>query len=121
VFRRFPLVVDINGTLAPTLATEMLRVALNEPSVRLWRGAAGVRGLSIGDFSVPTEPDGAITLWYSHGDARRFVSAADVLAGRVDAEALQHKLVIIGATGGGLRDDYRATPLGEPMPGSELQ
>ena len=121
VFRRFPLVVDLNGTLAPTLATEMLRVALNEPSVRLWRGAAGVRGLSIGDFSVPTEPDGAITLWYSHGDARRFVSAADVLAGRVDAEALQHKLVIIGATGGGLRDDYRATPLGEPMPGSELQ
>ena len=121
VFRRFPLVVDINGTLAPTLATEMLRVALNEPSVRLWRSAAGVRGLSIGDFSVPTEPDGAITLWYSHGDARRFVSAADVLAGRVNAEALQRKLVIIGATGGGLRDDYRATPLGEPMPGSELQ
>ena len=120
VFRRFPLIVDINGTLAPALATEMLRVALHEPSVRLFRGARGVQGVSVGDFSVPTEPDGAITLYYSHGDARRYVSAADVLAGRVDPEALTRKLVLIGATGGGLRDDYRATPLGEAMPGSEL-
>jgi CHASE2 domain-containing sensor protein/serine phosphatase RsbU (regulator of sigma subunit) len=120
VFRRFPLVVDIDGTLAPALATEMLRVALGQPSVRVWRTAAGVQGISIGDFSVPTEADGAITPHYSRGDARRYVSAADVLAGRIDPAALAHKLVLIGVTGSGLRDDYRATPIGEPMPGSEL-
>ena len=120
VFRRFPLIVDINGTLAPALATEMLRVALQQPAVRLWRSERGVSAISIGDFSAPTEADGAISLYYSHGDARRYVSAADVLAGEVDPEALARKLVLIGATGGGLRDDYRATPLGEAMPGSEL-
>ncbi len=69
---------------------------------------------------MPTEADGSLTLYYSRGDARRYVSAADVLAGQVDPEALTRKLVLIGATGGGLRDDYRATPLGEAMPGSEL-
>ena len=120
VFRRFPLIVDIDGTLAPALATEMLRVALNQPSVRLWRSASGIKGVSVGDYHVPTEADGALTLYYSRGDARRYVSAADVLAGQVDPEALARKLVLIGATGGGLRDDYRATPLGEAMPGSEL-
>jgi serine phosphatase RsbU (regulator of sigma subunit)/CHASE2 domain-containing sensor protein len=120
VFRRFPLVVDIDGTLAPSLATEMLRVALHEPSVRLSRSARRVKGISVGDFTGPTEADGAITLYYSHGDPRRYVSATDLLAGRVDPEALAHKLVLIGVTGSGLRDDYRATPLGEPMPGSEL-
>jgi serine phosphatase RsbU (regulator of sigma subunit)/CHASE2 domain-containing sensor protein len=120
VFRRFPLIVDIDGTLAPALATEMLRVALNQPSVRLWRSAARIEGVSVGDYSVPTEADGSLTLYYSRGDARRYVSAADVLAGQVDPDALTRKLVLIGATGGGLRDDYRATPLGEPMPGSEL-
>ena len=120
VFRRFPLIVDIDGTLAPALATEMLRVALKEPSVRLWRSASRIRGISVGDYSVPTEADGSLTLYYSRGDARRYVSAADVLAGQVDPDALTRKLVLIGATGGGLRDDYRATPLGEAMPGSEL-
>jgi CHASE2 domain-containing sensor protein/serine phosphatase RsbU (regulator of sigma subunit) len=120
VFRRFPLVVDIGGTLAPAFATELLRVALKQPSVHVWRTAAGLQGISIGNFSIPTEADGAITPHYSHGDARRYVSAADVLAGRIDPEALAHKLVLIGATASGLRDDYHATPIGEPMPGSEL-
>ena len=120
VFRRFPLVVDIDGTLAPAFATEMLRVAAKQASVRMWRDAGGVRGVSVGAFGVRTEADGAIALHYSRGDPRRYVSAVDVLAGRIDPEALSRKLVIIGATGEGLRDDFRSTPLGEPMPGSEL-
>ncbi len=52
-------------------------------------------------------------------DARRYVSAIDVLRGNVDPQALRDKLVLVGMTGLATTD-YQNTPLGEPMPGSEI-
>ncbi len=46
MFRRFALVADVNGTLAPALSIEMLRVALGVPTLRLHvRGRRGARHL----------------------------------------------------------------------------
>ena len=47
------------------------------------------------------------------------MSALDVLEGRVDPQSLQGKLVLVGMTGLALTD-YQNTPLGVPMPGSEI-
>jgi len=58
-------------------------------------------------------------LRYSRHDPTRFVSAADLLAGEADPELLRAKLVLVGVTGVGLLD-YKATPLGEQVPGVEL-
>ena len=81
--------------------------------------AATVQGIAIGDFAVPTEGDGAVRIYYSRRMPNRFVSAIDVLEGRVDPARLQQKLVLIGVTGLGLLD-YQNTPVGERMPGSEI-
>lgn len=121
LFRRFPLVADVNGTLAPALAIEMLRVALGVPVLRLHVDGDAARGISVGKVFVPTEADGAVRVYYSRGDARRYVSAIDVLRGKAPADALDRKLVLIGLTGIGLRDDFHLTALGEAMPGSEIQ
>jgi serine phosphatase RsbU (regulator of sigma subunit)/CHASE2 domain-containing sensor protein len=119
VVRRLPLVVRIGERLVPSLATEMLRVALGAPDVRLYARGPRVETIAVGDLVVPTEADGQMRLWYSHRDPRRQVSAIRVLDGTVDPEALQRKLVIVTVTGLALVD-YQLTPLGERMPGAEV-
>jgi serine phosphatase RsbU (regulator of sigma subunit)/CHASE2 domain-containing sensor protein len=119
VIRRIPLVASIDGTLVPALAIEVLRIAVHAPSLRLLASGSSVQGITIGELVVPTEDDGAVRIYYSPRDARRFVSAVDVLEGRVDPTRLQQKLVLIGVTGLGLVE-YQNTPIGERMPGSEI-
>jgi adenylate cyclase len=119
VIRRVPLVANISGTLTPALAMEMLRVALHAPALRLHVAGSDVRAISVGSFTAPTEGDGSVRIYYSPHDERRFVSALDVLEGRVDPQSLKEKLVLVGVTGLALTD-YQNTPLGEPMSGSEI-
>ena len=119
VIRRIPLVASVGGTLVPALTVEMLRVALHAPSLRLLVSGPSVQGIAIGELVVPTEDDGAARVYYSPRDARRFVSAVDVLEGRVDRTRLQQKLVLIGVTGLGLVE-YQNTPIGQRMPDSEI-
>ncbi len=119
VIRRVPLVFDVAGTLAPALTVDMLRVALRASSLRLASESGRVTGIGIGDFSIPTAPDGAVRPYFSPRDARRFVAAVDVLGGRVEAERLRQKLVVIAVTGLGLVD-YQYTPVGVSMPGAEI-
>ncbi len=120
VVRRIPMVASIDGTLVPTLAVEMLRVAAGVPSVRLAASGAAVTGISIGDLGVPTEADGSLRLYFSGHAQERFVSALDVLEGRADRALFERQLVLIGLTGIGLHE-YLDTPLGQRMSGSEIQ
>lgn len=118
VVRSIPLVARVNGTLVPTLGIEMLRLATGAPVVVQAQGGE-VRAVSVADLAVPTSPEGMVWVHFSPRDARRFVSAADVLAGRVPADRMAQKLVLVGATGLGLLD-HQATPMGERMPGIEI-
>jgi adenylate cyclase len=120
VLRRIPLVASIDGTLVPTLALEMLRVAARTPSLRVSVSGASVTGVSVGRLGVPTEADGAVRVYFSTHSADRFVSAIDVLEGRIDPAQLQGQLVLIGLTGVGLLE-YLDTPIGARMSGSEIQ
>ncbi len=119
VIRRMPLVSSVNGTLAPALTVEMLRVALRAPALTLNVSGSSVQGVTIGNVTAPTEPDGSMRIYYSPRDSRRYISAIDVLEGRVDTQLLRDRLVLVGMTGLALTD-YQNTPLGEPMPGSEI-
>jgi serine phosphatase RsbU (regulator of sigma subunit)/CHASE2 domain-containing sensor protein len=119
VIRRLPLVVRLAERLAPSFATEMMRVALGVPDIRLYARGRAVEAIAIGRFVVPPESDGQIRLYYSGRDPRRRVSALDVLDGTVDPERLQSKLVLV-ATAGLALVDYQHTPLGERMPGTEV-
>jgi len=54
-----------------------------------------------------------------HGGAFRYVSAADVLKGRVPAALLDQAIVLVGTTAPGLQD-LRATPVNTEYPGVEV-
>lgn len=119
VIRRIPLAARINDHLVPSLAIEMLRVAFRAPEIRIFTDGRSVQTIAVGDFVVPTEPDGELRIYYSGRDARRDLSAIDVLDGKVDPLLLQQKLVLIGITGLAIAD-YQNTPLSTRMPGSEI-
>lgn len=119
VVRSVPLVASVNGTLAPALSMEMLRLATGTPGFVLGAQGAKLQSISVADLTIPTAADGVVWVHFSPRDSRRLVSAADVLAGRVPADRLAHKLVLIGATGLGLLDN-QATPIGVRMPGIEI-
>jgi len=119
VIRRIPLVADIDGTLVPALAIEMLRVAFDAPVLRLLTDGPAVLGISVGDFAARTEEDGAARVYYSPSNSNRYISAVDVLFGKFDPQQIAQKLVLIGVTGVGMVED-KNTPLGALMPGVEI-
>jgi len=119
VVRRMPLVATVGEALVPAFGIEILRVAAGGPMVTVRTGASGVQAVEVGDLVVPTEPDGSVRVHFARSEPERFVSAADVMAGKVDRERLERKLVLIGVTAIGL-SDYQATPVADRMPGVEI-
>jgi adenylate cyclase len=119
VIRRVPLAAQVGDALVPSLSLEMFRIAAGAPAFVIRAGRHGVEGVGVGDLFVPTQRDGTLYVRYGHHDPRRFVSASDVLDGRIPAETFQRKLVLIAVTGLGLVD-YQATALGERVPGAEI-
>jgi serine phosphatase RsbU (regulator of sigma subunit)/CHASE2 domain-containing sensor protein len=120
IVRRVPLVATVGGELVPALGIEMLRVAVAEPAIEVVTGPRGIEGVAVKGVFVPTEPDGTAWIHYSRRDEGRFVSAADVLAGKVDGQRLERALVLVGVTAVGL-EDHHPTPVAARMPGVEIQ
>src|SRR5437867_3956488 len=119
VVRRMPPVAAVGDELVPSFGIEILRVAIGEPVLTVRTGASGVEAVGVGDLFVPTERDGSVRLHFARPDPERFVSAADLLAGKVDRQLLERKLVLIGVTALGL-SDYQATPAADRMSGVEI-
>ncbi len=122
IVRRIPLVATVAGHPVPSLAMEMFRVGLGASGVRVLVTHRGVEAIQVGELRVPTQSGAEVHLHFAGESSTRgrYVSAADVLAGRADANALAGKLVMIGVTGMGL-NDMRVTALGEHVPGIEIQ
>jgi adenylate cyclase len=118
VIRRMPLVSSVAGILTPSLGLEILRLAASPPQIELHLQADRVRGVVVGPLAIRTQADGTLFVDFSPHDPARFVSAADVLAGRTPAGLFDQKLVLLGVTGLALVDE-QITPLGH-MPGSEI-
>jgi adenylate cyclase len=119
VVRRIPLVMRIGDRIVPSLAIELLRVALGASGIRVFVDGADVRGVAVADFVVPTEIDGGLRLHFSRHEADRFVSAVDVLDRRIKPGSLAGQLVLVGSTGLAV-GDYHATPVTPSMPGIEI-
>ena len=119
IVRRLPLVASIGNYPVLTLVLESLRVAAGEPFFTLKSDARGLAQVGIADLEVPTQADGSLWIHYTKHDPARYVSAADVLAGRDDPALIERKIALLGVTGVGLLDQ-QTTARGERMPGIEI-
>ena len=122
IVRRIPLLMTLGDTVVPSLALEMLRVGSGAGSIEASVGALGVESVTVADLAIPVQSGGEIWLHFAEraGAVPRQVSAADVLDGKVAADLVENKLVLVGLTGSGLQD-MRTTPLRELVPGIEIQ
>ncbi len=120
LYRRTPLAIRFGEKITMPLALAMLHVSSPErPGAIRFRDSA-VSSIEIKGQQIPVGSDGQLLINY-RGPGRTFpqVSAADLLAGRVPADTLRNKLVLVGITAVAV-GDVRATPFDPVFPGVEI-
>jgi adenylate cyclase len=68
---------------------------------------------------MPTDGNGRLWVHFGPHDSSRYLSAKDVLEGRIPPDKVTGKLVLIGTSAVGLHD-LKATPVHPAMPGVEV-
>ncbi len=119
IVRRVPVVLQAQGEVLPSLTFEMLRVATGKSTILIRSDAAGIKSVAIPGFDVPTDRNGQLWLYFAPHDPGRFVSAVDVLEGRVPSDRISGRLVLVGTSAAGLLD-IKTTPVDSAMPGVEI-
>jgi adenylate cyclase len=119
IVRRVPMIMQAQGATMPSLSFEMLRVATGAGTILIKADKAGIQSVGVKGFQVPTDANGQLWVHYAHRDPSIYVSAVDVLEGRVPPEKVARKLVLIGTSSVGL-NDIKTTPVSPAMPGVEV-
>ncbi len=136
VVRHVPLVLRLGNRPVPSLAAETLRVGLGARPTYLLRYAGAQAEKSFGEntglnaielqvpglgkpLDISTDAAGQVTLHYAARDARRYISAADILSGNFDKKRVADHIVLVGSSAAGL-NDLKATPITPDMPGVEI-
>jgi adenylate cyclase len=68
---------------------------------------------------IPTDRNGQLWIHFAPHDKDRYISAVDVLEGRVPPDRVAQRLVLIGTSAVGLLDS-KTTPVDPLMPGVEV-
>jgi adenylate cyclase len=119
IFRRSQLLMSYNGDIYPSLSLESVRLFLGR-DLLLTMGSYGVEALNIGKTKIPTDESGHFLInFYGPAGTFKTYSAVDVLSGKVPREALENKIVLVGATEIGIAD-LRPTPFSPVYPGVEI-
>ena len=119
IVRRVPIIMLAQGSIVPSLSMELLRVVTNSGAILVRTDQAGVQSVAVPGLQLPTDQNGQLWLHFNGHDPARYVSAKDVLQGRVPRERVEGKLVLIGGSAVGLFD-IKTTPVAAAMPGVEV-
>jgi adenylate cyclase len=119
IVRRVPIVMVAEDTLVPSLTIDMLRVVTRAGAILIRTDEAGVSSVAVPGLEIPTDRNGRLWIHFSKHDKARYISAADVLHGRVPQEKVAGKLVLVGTSAVGLLD-IKTTPVDRVIPGVEI-
>lgn len=130
VVRRVPLLINAAGKLYPSLALETIRIAQGPETTVMVRSSGasgalafgqqtGVEAVRVGSIVLPSDGQGELWLKYAPTDARRAISARDVLTGKVPKSDIEGRFIFVGTSATGLMD-LRTTPLAAAVPGVEI-
>ena len=118
--RALPLVFDYRGRNLPSLALAAVNAYRPAARMELRAGARGAEWLRLDGRTVPLEGRSLLRLRF-RGPRHTFpyVSADDLLGGRVPAERLRGRIAVVGASAYGLQGVV-ATPVDPLLPDLEL-
>lgn len=119
IVRRVPMMMVAQGITMPSLTFEMLRVAGGSGTILIKADKGGIQSLGIKGFAIPTDLHGQLWIHYARRDPSIYVSAVDVLDGRVPPDRIAGNLILIGTSSVGL-NDIKTTPVTPAMPGVEV-
>jgi adenylate cyclase len=128
--RRVPLLASHGGNVYEALSLAVAGMVLGKPDVTPNFGEGGERtddaldSIDLhtprGTLRIPVDAEGtALVPYRGYAGSFRYVSAADVLDGRVPPARLQGRIVLVGTSAPGLQD-ARSTPVGNVYPGIEI-
>ena len=135
VVRSIPLLAEYKGEYYESLSLAMFRMLVGQPGVEpgfpqekfLARNYQGLESILLKQGSktlaIPVDDRVATLVPFrgpggASGGSYRYISASDVLAGKMPPGQLKDKIVLLGTTAPGLLD-LRVTPVGETYPGVE--
>ena len=119
IIRRVPMIMQAQDTTIPSLTFEMLRVVTGTDTILIKADKAGITSIKVTGFEIPTDRKGQLWIHFARLDPSIYVSAIDVLEGRVAPDKIKQKLVLIGTSAVGL-NDIKTTPVTAAMPGVEI-
>jgi adenylate cyclase len=111
LLRRLPLLARHGEKWCPSIGLAALLAADPRAALEFERDAWGPV-LRVGDSRVPMDQHARVLLRFARTlNAIPVLSAVDILAGRLDPEAVRDRLVLIGSSASGLGDLHRTAVL----------
>jgi adenylate cyclase len=129
VLRSMPLMAEFQGNLYESIAVSLLKVSFGNYPVTIHTDGAGRHTLGFGANGqralIPVSADMTALVPFqgksgSQASRFRYVSATDVLQGRIEPRLFRDRIVLVGTTAHGLTEP-RNTPLSTRYPVIEIQ
>ncbi|MBU1040179.1 MAG: adenylate/guanylate cyclase domain-containing protein [Proteobacteria bacterium] len=117
--RRVSLLINYKEQIYPSLALATLMEAAGEHNILLKLDTQGTESLRYGGTVIPVDRAGQLLINYrGPGGAFPYISAVDIIEGKLADGALDGKIAFIGTSAAGLKD-LRTTPFSPVYPGVE--
>ena len=124
--RKVHLLTRYQGGLYESFSAATLRAAMGAEPLQAGVETSRFLGLTyhqpwveVAGIRIPLNADGSAWVPYRAGAPFPYVSAKEVLAGRMDKGVLENRVVLVGSTAPGLAD-LRVTPFSGSFPGVEI-
>ncbi len=123
VTRRVPMLQQFGDNYYESLSLAVLRGMFGQPDIVPGfpeRAGTMLEWLQVADLKIPVDSSATALIPYrGYQGSFPYISAADILKGRVRKEALEGAIVLIGTTAPGLMD-LRSTPVSAVYAGVEI-
>ncbi len=121
IVRRVPMIMDAQDVRMPALSFEILRILGGSGTIMIKADKAGIDSVILQGLRLKVPTDNLARFWihYARNDPSIYVSAVDVLDGKVSPDRIAKKLVLIGTSATGM-NDIKTTPVSKAMPGVEI-
>ena len=99
VVRSIPMLMRFDGTLYPSISLEMLRVAMGAKTIKVAYNDNGVKSITVGKLTIPTDIYGRMLINYAGGQrSYRYISAIDIYNNKIDKSLVKNKFALIGTS-----------------------